>query len=153
MSDPMAFERENLERHFTGSAVVVNRERTSILLTRHAKLGRWLQLGGHCDGIRDPFFVAWKEAYEESGLKFIRPVTDGILDIDIHVIPKHGEVPEHRHYDIRYLFEADPFEPLEISEESTDLRWFSLARVHEFNNEPSMLILADKSAPNTSRRT
>ena len=37
-----------------------------MLLTLHAKLGRWLQLGGHCDDIRDPFFVAWKEAYEES---------------------------------------------------------------------------------------
>jgi len=37
-----------------------------VLLTLHAKLGRWLQLGGHCDDIRDPFFVAWKEAYEES---------------------------------------------------------------------------------------
>lgn len=115
-----------------------------MLLTLHGKLGTWLQLGGHCDGIRDPFFVAWKEAYEESGLSLIRPVSKRILDIEIHVIPEYRGVPEHLHYDVRYLFLADKNEPLHISDESADLAWVPLDRLEEYNSEPGFMVLRDK---------
>jgi len=114
------------------------------LLTLHAKLGHWMQLGGHCDGIRDPFFVAWKEAYEESGLKDITPVSDAIFDIGIHSIPEHKGVPEHRHYDVRYLFVADPAEPLGISEESLDLKWVPIDRFEDYVHGRSMIDMREK---------
>ena len=44
------FERTTVEGHITGSAWVVDEQRTSTLLTHHRKLNRWLQLGGHADG-------------------------------------------------------------------------------------------------------
>jgi len=100
-----------------------------ILLTLHRKLGKWLHLGGHCDGIRDPFFVAWKEAYEESGLTLIEPVSDQVFSFDIHRIPEFKGVPEHLHYDVRYLFVADHHEPLVVSDESIDLRWFDIGEL------------------------
>ncbi len=40
-----------------------------VLLLHHAKLDKWLQPGGHCDGDPDVLRVALKEAEEESGLK------------------------------------------------------------------------------------
>lgn len=124
--------------------MIVDRARQHVLLTLHAKLGKWLQLGGHCDGIRDPFFVAWKEAYEESGLKHVRPVSDRIFDIGIHSIPAHNGVPSHLHYDIRYLFLADPNEPLEISSESKDLRWVPLSAFADFVDDSGLLSMRDK---------
>ena len=44
---PGAFRRETPAGHVTGSAWLVNRAGTHVLLTHHRKLGRWLQLGGH----------------------------------------------------------------------------------------------------------
>ncbi|MDD3605155.1 MAG: NUDIX hydrolase, partial [Kiritimatiellae bacterium] len=36
--------------HITGSAWLVNRAGTHVLLTHHRKLNKWIQLGGHADG-------------------------------------------------------------------------------------------------------
>lgn len=143
-TDENAFERSNPARHFTGSAIIVDRHRTSVLLTLHAKMGKWLQLGGHCDGLRDPFFVAWKEAYEESGLGYVRPLSDRIVDLGVHGIAEHNGVPAHEHYDIRYLFEADAYEPLGISDESKDLRWVLLGDLERYSDDPEVIGLRDR---------
>jgi len=141
--EPAAFGRDPATGHVTGSAVVVNPARDKIVMTHHARLGRWLQLGGHCDGIRDPRFVALKEAYEESGLPRIDPLGSAILDIDIHEIPARGNEPAHLHYDLRYLFEAAEA-PLLVSRESTALAWVPLAQLEDFSTAPSVLILREK---------
>lgn len=119
------FHREHLAGHVTGSALIVNPERTHVLLTHHKKFDKWMQLGGHSDGDEDTLRVAHREGYEESGLlpEAIIPVSKNIFDIDVHVTPERGEEPEHFHYDIRFLFEADDKIPLVISEESHDLAW------------------------------
>ena len=67
------------------------------------------------------------------------------FDLDIHEIPARGEVPAHLHYDVRYLVEADPEEPLCINEESLGLRWFTLAEAREVTDEPSMLRQFEKA--------
>ena len=59
-----------------------------------------------------------KEAEEESGLKSLRLVDENIFDLDKHIIPQRPHVPEHFHFDVRYLFEADINEPLIMSDES-----------------------------------
>jgi 8-oxo-dGTP pyrophosphatase MutT (NUDIX family) len=51
--------------------------------------------------------VARWEVFEETGLRDLDPVLHGPFDLDIHSIPKRGDVPEHLHYDVRFLFEAD----------------------------------------------
>ena len=86
-AEPQAFGRNPETGHVTGSAFVLSPDRSSVLLTHHKKLNRWFQLGGHCDGIADVPFVALKEAYEESGLVRIRPLSDRVFDVDIHEIP------------------------------------------------------------------
>jgi hypothetical protein len=139
--DPNAFERSNPIGHFTGSGVVIDPYAGKMLLTHHAKTLCWVQLGGHCDGIRDPFFVAWKESYEEGGLKGIDPASHGIFDLDLHSIPEHKGVPEHLHYDVRYLFFADSTEGFVKSDESLDLAWADLGYIRKFSTSSSMLRL------------
>src|ERR1019366_3306840 len=80
------FERSLAIGHVTGSAWIVDRDRTHTLLTHHRKLDKWLQLGGHADGDLDILRVALREAREESGLEAIRPVSEEIFDVDIHTI-------------------------------------------------------------------
>ena len=118
------FERSLSMGHFTGSCWIENQDGTKFLLALHKKVGLWLQLGGHADGDNDIARVALKEAYEESGLKHIELVSSEIFDIDIHLFSsRKKEVPDHYHYDIRFLLRTSD-ENINISDESDDLRWF-----------------------------
>lgn len=133
--------------HFTGSALIVD-DSERVLLTLHRRLGKWLQLGGHADGDLDLARVALREAQEESGvqsLKF-RGGKSSILDVDVHVIPANPKEPEHKHFDVRYLVQADraQADAIQASEESTDLKWFSLDEATKLVEEPSLLRLFDK---------
>ena len=139
-----AFCRNRLDGHVTASAFVVNPTYSHVILTHHAKLNCWLQLGGHCDGERDPLAVAKREACEESGLIDIQVAQPEIFDIDIHEIPKHRDTPAHLHYDIRYLLIAQMSDQLQPSAESNDLAWVPLARLGDYSDKPSVLVLNRK---------
>lgn len=138
------FARDPIPGHITASAVIINTDASALLMTHHAKLDRWLQLGGHCDGLKDPYFVAKKEGYEESGLSYIDSITTEVLDIDIHPIPASSEAPEHLHFDIRYLFQANHRQELKISSESKQLRWIDLSTLEAVTDDRSILRLRDK---------
>ena len=43
---PDCFERSLAVGHFTGSAWLLNQDKTQVLFLYHAKLDKWLQLGG-----------------------------------------------------------------------------------------------------------
>jgi 8-oxo-dGTP pyrophosphatase MutT (NUDIX family) len=147
------FERSLLEGHVTGSAWIVNASRTRCLLTHHRKLDRWLQLGGHADGQTDALEVAMREAREESGLTSLRPVSDAIFDCDVHPIPGRTSEPEHFHYDVRFLLEADDAEPLVLSEESKELAWVALADVASLESDESVMRMVAKTGAATTARS
>jgi 8-oxo-dGTP pyrophosphatase MutT (NUDIX family) len=138
------FERSLQIGHITGSAWIVDRDRSHALLTHHRKLNKWLQLGGHADGDPDILRVALREAREESNLDAIRPVCGDIFDVDIHVIPARGAEPEHLHYDVRFLLEADRSATLTVSEESRSLAWMPLDEIRRVNPEESIARMVAK---------
>jgi 8-oxo-dGTP pyrophosphatase MutT (NUDIX family) len=140
------FERSLLAGHVTGSAWIVDASRSRCLLTHHRKLERWLQLGGHADGQTDILEVAMREAREESGLLSLRPVTASIFDCDVHAIPARKAEPEHWHYDVRVLLEADDAELLVVSEESKELAWVALGEVAALGGDASVLRMVAKTA-------
>ncbi len=142
---PDCFERTLSVGHVTGSAWLVDLRRDYVLLTHHARLDRWLQLGGHADGESDVLAVALREAREESGLEEIRPVSDGIFDVDVHLIPARGDEPAHYHYDVRFLCETDLHRPLGITTESKALEWVKLSEVGKLTRERSVLRMVAKT--------
>jgi 8-oxo-dGTP pyrophosphatase MutT (NUDIX family) len=121
-----SFSRESKIGHFTASCLLLNKNKTHILLTHHRKLERWLQLGGHCDGDPDVMNVAMKESIEESGIEEIKPLSKDIFDIGIHLIPANKKEEAHYHFDIRFLLHAYSNNNFKISEESKDLKWVEL---------------------------
>jgi 8-oxo-dGTP pyrophosphatase MutT (NUDIX family) len=123
LDHPRAFFRDHLPGHITASSWIIDRAKKLVLLTHHAKLNRWLQPGGHADGEEDTVSVALREAREETGLTSLRLMSSDIFDMDIHSIPGRKDFPQHDHYDIRYLFEANTEEAIIISEESHELAW------------------------------
>ncbi|MCX6215964.1 NUDIX hydrolase [Spirosoma sp.] len=143
-ANPNCFDRSLLVGHITGSAWICSPDRRQVLLIHHRKLDRWLQPGGHADGDPDVVAVALREAQEETGLTSLKLLSNAIFDVDIHEIPARKNVPAHLHYDIRFLFEADPAEPFGNSEEIRNIKWFSSENAEQQINEASILRMLRK---------
>jgi 8-oxo-dGTP pyrophosphatase MutT (NUDIX family) len=140
---PGCLSRDHLPGHLTASGWVVHPGTDATLLTHHRKLDKWLQLGGHADGDPDPAAVAAREVLEESGLPVV-PGEAELFDVDVHLIPPYREVPEHYHYDLRYLFLVEERHPPVVSEESHDVAWVELRNLEDFTREASMLRMRRK---------
>ena len=113
----------------------------------HAKLNKWVQPGGHADGEENILNVALREAEEETGLTKLNP-KQNIFDVDIHLIPARKDFPEHFHYDIRFLVEANEEDEIIVSDESHDVKWISLSELEDFTKERSVLRMKDKLMTN-----
>ncbi len=120
---PDATSRSCEPGHITASTVVIAADGESVLLTLHPRLGRWVQLGGHCEP-GDPTLVAaaLREATEESGIPDLR-IDPEPIHLDVHPLTCSLGVPT-RHFDVRFLAAAPDGARPEISDESTDLRFF-----------------------------
>ena len=69
LARPDACLRACVPGHITASALVLDHTGSQALLTLHPRLGRWVQLGGHCeDTDADIGAAALREATEESGI-------------------------------------------------------------------------------------
>ncbi len=143
-NNPLCFERSLKAGHVTGSAFILNNSKTAILLTHHRKLNKWIQLGGHVDGESDILKSSLREAYEESGLKKIEPVSPDIFDLDIHEIPAYEQEPAHFHYDVRYAFQTVGDDTFRVSPESKALAWVPLEQIVKMNLEESVLRMCRK---------
>jgi 8-oxo-dGTP pyrophosphatase MutT (NUDIX family) len=120
--------------HVTASCYVIDGD-ARLLLHRHRRLGRWLQMGGHLEGDELPARAALREAEEESGLPGLE-LLGGIFDIDVHPIPAGKGEPGHRHFDVRYLARTATPERIAIDlQESEELAWADLGRAAELLNE------------------
>ena len=144
-ADKNPFSRKNFHGHFTGSAWIVNPDKSKILMTHHKKIGKWVQLGGHADDEEDLLKVSLREAKEESGLNNFVILSKEIFDMDIHEVPSIGSEPKHLHYDIRFLLEANPEESIIVSDESYDVAWIELDKIQQINSEDSIIRMVKKT--------
>ncbi|GDY31319.1 NUDIX hydrolase [Gandjariella thermophila] len=128
--------------HLTASALVLDEARERVLLTLHPRVGRWLQLGGHCEPADGTLAAAaLREATEESGIEGLR-IEPSPLHLEVHPITCSLGVPT-RHFDVRFLVVA-PAGAREVrSDESLDLRWWPLSDLPEDTDSvPRMVELA-----------
>jgi 8-oxo-dGTP pyrophosphatase MutT (NUDIX family) len=128
--------------HLTASALVLDHERRNVLLTLHPRVGRWIQLGGHCEPEDDTLVTAaLREATEESGIEGLE-LDPEPLHLDVHPITCSLGVPT-RHLDVRYLVHAPRGAIERISEESRDLRWWPLDGLpSDTDTIPELVVLA-----------
>lgn len=110
--------------HITTSAFVIDVLAGKVLLIHHKLYDKWLQPGGHYEGLVALWLSALREVTEETGAKFVELHNWTMnrncpFDIDTHSIaaqPKKGE-GDHFHHDFVYLVEGDSAEPLVPQEE------------------------------------
>ncbi|MBV7704744.1 NUDIX domain-containing protein [Nocardia nova] len=122
-SAPRGCLREHAPGHITASAVVFSHDEREVLLTLHPRVGRWIQLGGHCEpGDETVVDAALREATEESGIAGLE-VEPGLYGAQAHPITCSLGVPT-RHLDLLFKIRAPRGAVPVRSAESTDLRWW-----------------------------
>ena len=141
--------RENKMCHSTASSWIVNKERTKVLMIYHNIYQSWAWTGGHSDGDENLLHVALKEAEEESGLKNLKVLSDGIYSLEIVTVDCHTKngkfVPSHLHLDCCYLLEADENEPLRIKEdENSGVKWIDIDKATQVTSEGKMVPIYQK---------
>lgn len=115
--------RECVPGHITASALVLDHTGERALLTLHPRVGRWLQLGGHCEDVdADIVAAALREATEESGIDGLR-LDPRLAAVHVHPVTCSLGVAT-RHLDLQFVAHAPAGAQIGISDESVDLRWW-----------------------------
>ena len=128
-----ALRREGGAEHVTASCFVLSEDRARVLLTLHRKAGRWLQFGGHVEpSDASVAAAALREGVEESGVPGLRLVSDTPVDLDRHrLVGAFGACTVH--WDVGYLALTEGDATPAVSEESDDVRWWSLTELGELD--------------------
>ncbi|BBX95153.1 NUDIX hydrolase [Mycobacterium lacus] len=109
--------------HITASTLVLDDSGNQVLLTLHPRLGRWVQLGGHCeDDDVDVVAAALREATEESGVAGLR-IDPHLAAVHVHPVTCSLGIPT-RHLDLQFVARAPAGAQIAVSDESEDLRWW-----------------------------
>lgn len=127
-TQPDGMRRSCLPEHLTASVLVLDRARTRLLLTLHAKSGRWFQFGGHTEPADQTLAgAALREAVEESGLAPDQLDLDPVpVLLDAHPVPFCGPGMDTWHLDVMYRAIARDRAEHAVSEESVDVAWWPL---------------------------
>ncbi|GAA3108322.1 NUDIX hydrolase [Kribbella aluminosa] len=135
--------------HVTASALVVDGAGDNTLLTLHKTVGRWLQLGGHCEpGDVTLSGAALREATEESGLTNLT-VGREPLRLSRHLLLAGGCAGVY-HLDVQFLVTATADTQYVVSEESEDLAWFPIDELPP-DTDSSVRDLAARARDHLSR--
>lgn len=125
--------------HFTASAFVLAPDRGELLLIHHAKLGLWLQPGGHVEPHDETLLdAARREVLEEVGIAQLDLDHEGLFDLDVHLIPARKDALAHEHFDVRYLFRARD-RSFDASSEVRGAKWAALADIAGSGTDDSVL--------------
>lgn len=140
----------NFDGHVVAGGFVFAKEEKKFLVLYHNDLKMYLYPGGHVDcNDTDPLSASIREVKEETGLTNLNQLqlVDDIMvpiDIDTHMIGYNTRLnlPEHYHFDFRYLFMIDKIEDIKLdNEELSNFQWIDL---NELRNDINYGKIASK---------
>lgn len=146
MNGDTVLTRKNTIAHMTASSVIINKERTKMLMIHHKIYDTWTWQGGHTDGEGDLLKVALKEAEEETGIREYRILEDKdglIRKLDILTVKAHMKngkpISAHLHLNAAFLLEAKEQDTLLLNvEETNSLKWVPFEGIDALAMEPEI---------------
>ncbi len=141
--------RENPWAHLTASSMILNRAGDRVLMVYHNLYRAWSWTGGHADGQDDPLGVALREAWEETGLAGLRPLSPAPASVEILPVWGHEKqgvyVASHLHLNVSFLLEGDASAPLKSNPaENSGVRWILADALQKEVSEREMLPVYQK---------
>lgn len=130
----------NFDGHAVAGGFIYAIKDKKFLLLHHKDLDMYVYPGGHIDQTdKTPLDAAKREIEEETGLenlKQLKLVDNELIpiDIDTHKIAynKRLKLPEHYHFDFRYLFTIKEIEDIKIdTEESSCYKWLDIKDLYK----------------------
>ena len=132
-NDESIFDWNNANGHITCGAFLYSKQAKKFLTMYHKDLQMYLYAGGHLEKLdKNPLERAELELAEESGITNAKNLPISMndimvpIDIDTHLIPFNPKynMPEHYHFDIRYLFVIDDLPEVNLDEsEMSGYKW------------------------------
>lgn len=142
-TNPDGFSRSNSMAHMTASAWVISPDGRHVVMVYHNIYNSWSWTGGHADDDEDLLAVAMREAKEETGLKKLRPVGDGIISLECLTVDGHEKrgtyVSSHIHLNVTYLLRAEDDDLQEKPDENSGVGWFTPDEALRASTEPWMV--------------
>lgn len=130
--------------HITASVLILNPDFTKVLMAYHNIYQSWAWTGGHADGEEDLFYVAKKEAMEETGIKNFVPLTDNIVSIEI--LPVYGHIKRgkyvsaHLHLNVTYVLIVEESEEVHNKpDENKGVMWIKIDELEKYSSEEEMI--------------
>ena len=149
-NDKQIIDWNNFKGHIVASGLVYSKSEKKFLLLYHNDMKIYIYPGGHIEANDiNPFEAAIREVKEETGLVDFKEINlnqDNLIpiDIDTHIINYNERLnlPEHYHFDFRYLFVVDKISDVKIDEsESSDFKWID---INELSNNSIFGKIVDK---------
>ncbi len=133
----------NFDGHVVAGGFIYARKEKKFLCIYHKDLRMYLYPGGHIDSSDNTVLAAAKrEITEETGLKHLEQFilsNDPLIpiDIDTHKISYNErlKLPEHFHFEFRYLFVIENIVDIHIDrEENSCYKWISIEELEKDKN-------------------
>lgn len=133
----------NFNGHLVAGGFIYAKSEKKFLVLYHNDLKMYLYPGGHIDqNDTTPLAAALREIKEETSLEDLTQLllTENPLipfDIDTHIIPynEHRNLPEHYHFETRYLFTTDKIESVSVDQsESSTYKWIDIDELEQDAN-------------------
>lgn len=146
-------------QHLAAGCVVLNKEKTKVLMIYHKKLQKWLIPGGHVEGYETPHEAALRETKEETGIdaRLVFPEQPLLASTDSsevslplpvailrEAIPANTKTEAHYHIDFIYLAEAQENTLDAALHEVDEVRWVAKEEVATLDTFESIKQLCRK---------
>lgn len=134
----------SLPYHYTTASLVMDKDKDTVLMIYHKIYNSWSWPGGHVEAGENLFYSALRELYEETGLQYVRPVSEAPFAMELMPVKKHmrkgAYVDTHFHINFCFGFFADSKDPLHKNKAGHVARlWIPVKELATFVTEAHML--------------